>query len=145
MPEAQPRGTHAFNPASSSCLSATQELNLNKVNAEDDGEEDQAGPPVDTLMANMPASLFPPTSDTVPLGGTSSSQSDAMPLPMTSSISPTTHPDHTAINSVLPQSTSTSETPTTTGSTVSKRKRKHDATGDIPTSSKRVLRNKTKH
>jgi hypothetical protein len=80
-------------------VSATQALN--DVNAENDGEEDQAGPPVDTPMANMPtaftsaaiSSLFPaaPGPDTVSLGGTS--QSDAMLPPLSSSISPTT-PSH---------------------------------------------------
>ena len=79
-------------------MSVTQALD--KVNAENNGEEDQAGPPVNTPMANMPAaftsamsSLFPPAPDMVSLGGTSSSQSDVMPPPLSSSISPT-HPDH---------------------------------------------------
>jgi hypothetical protein len=38
MPGTQPRGTHSFNPGSSSCVLATQALD--KVNAEDDEEED---------------------------------------------------------------------------------------------------------
>ena len=36
-------------------MSAT--LVLNNVNAEDDGEEDRAGPPVNTTMANVPAAF----------------------------------------------------------------------------------------
>ena len=151
MPGTQPRGTHSFDPSSSSCVSATQALD--SINAENDGEEDQAGPPLDTPMANMPAafssaamsSLFPPALDTVSLGGTS--QSDAMPPPLSSSISPTTHSDHVShsqkhhvsINSAISHSTSSE-----TQSTSSNRKRKHDATGDIPSSSsKRTSRSKT--
>ena len=196
-------------------MSVTQALD--KVNAEDDGEEDQAGPPVDTPMANMPAaftsamsslfppapdtlvslegtpmpvgnmptaftsamsslfppapdaaplggtpmanmpaaftsamsSLFPPSPDTVSLGGTSSSRSDVMPPPLSSSISPTTHPGHAShsqkrhvsVNSVLSHTTSSlSDTQTTS----SKRKRKRDATGDMPPpTSKRTSKNKT--
>ena len=38
MPGTQPQGTHSFDPGNSLCASATQVLN--KVNAEDDGEED---------------------------------------------------------------------------------------------------------
>ena len=70
-------------------MSVTQALD--KVNAENDGEEDQAGPPVDTPMANMPAaftsamsSLFPPAPDTVSLGGTSMAN---MPAAFTSAMS----------------------------------------------------------
>jgi hypothetical protein len=152
MPRAQARGTHSFDPGSLSSGSASQALDT--VNAEDDGEEDQAGPPVDTPMANMPAafssaisSLFPPAprADTESLGGASSSQSDAIPPPMTSSISPTTHPGHAPrsqkhrVNPALSHTTS-SDTPTTS----SMRKRKRDATGDMPPpSSKRSSKNKT--
>jgi hypothetical protein len=145
MPGAQARGTHSFDPGSSSSGSASQALDI--VNAEDDGEEDQAGPPVDTPMANMPAafssaisSLFPPAPDTVSLGGASSSQSNAIPPPMSSSISPTTHRGHARhVNPALSHTTS-SDTPTTS----SMRKRKRDATADMPPpSSKRVSRNKT--
>ena len=38
MPGTQPQGAHPFDPGNSLCASATQVLN--KVNAEDDGEED---------------------------------------------------------------------------------------------------------
>jgi hypothetical protein len=87
MPGAQPRGTHSFDPGSSSSASATQALN--EVNAENDGEEDRAGPPVGTPMADVPAaftlamsSLFPPPPDTVSesLDGNSQS-SNVMPPP----------------------------------------------------------------
>jgi hypothetical protein len=151
MPRAQPRGTHSFDPGSSSSVSATQALN--KVNAENDGEEDQAGPPVDTPMVNIPAaftlamsSLFPPPPDTVSLRGTSQS-SDAMPPPFSSSISPTTHVSHSqkthvSLSSALSHTSHT--TPSETQTTSSKRKRKHDTTGDMPPpSSKRTSKNKT--
>ena len=48
MPGTQPQGIHLFDPDSSSCVSATQALN--SINAENNGEEDQAGPPLDTLL-----------------------------------------------------------------------------------------------
>jgi hypothetical protein len=112
-------------------------------------------------MANVPAaftlamsSLFPPPPDTVSESldaiDSTSQSGDAMPPPFSSSISPTTHPDHVphsqkthvSVFSALSSTshTSSSETPTTS----SKRKRKRDATGDMPsTSSKRVSKNKT--
>jgi hypothetical protein len=84
MPGTQPRGTHSFNPGSSSSVSATQALD--KVNAEEDGEEDRAGPPVDTPAANIPAaftsamsSLFPHDPSAASFAGTP--RSDALPPP----------------------------------------------------------------
>jgi hypothetical protein len=128
-------------------VSATQALN--SINAEDDGEEDQAGPPVDTPMVNMPAaftsamsSLFPPAPDTVSLGG--SSRSNAMPPPLSSSIPPTTHSDHHSQKHHVSISALSHTTASETETTSSKQKRKHDATGDVPpSSSKRTSRNKT--
>ena len=77
----QPRGTHAFDPGNSSCAWATQVLD--KVNVEDDGEEDQTGPSLDTPAANVPAaftsaisSLLPHDFDTASVG---TFQSDVMP------------------------------------------------------------------
>ena len=157
MPGAQPWGTHSFDPGSlHTSKSVTQALN--KVNAESDGEEDQARPSVDA-MANVPvaftsamSSFFPPASksrpdlDTVSLGGTS--QSDAMPPPLSSSISPTNHPDqvpcpqrnHLSVNLALSCSTS-SETRTPT--TSSAWKRKCNVTGDMwPPSTKWASKNK---
>ena len=97
MPGTQPQGTHSFNPSSSSSVSATQALD--KVEAEEDGEEDRAGPPVDTPAANILAaftsamsSLFPHDPSTASFAGTP--QSDVLPPPSSSSVSPTTHPDH---------------------------------------------------
>ena len=96
MPGTQPQGTHSFDPGNSLYASETQVLN--KVNAEDDGEEDQLGPPLNTPAANVPAafasvisSLFPHDSDTASVG---TSQSNVMPPLPSSTISPTIHPDH---------------------------------------------------
>jgi hypothetical protein len=160
MPGAQPRGTYSFNPSSSSRASETQALD--SVNAENNGEEDQAGSfAADTPMENMPAvftlmmshSPPDPQADTVSLRGTS--QSHAMPPPFSSSISPTTHSDrashppkrHFSANSAKPSHTTSSETQTTSAGTGSKRKRKHNASEDMPPptrSLKRASRNKTK-
>ena len=95
MPGTQPRGTHSFDPGSSS-LSSSQALNL--VNAENNGEEDQAGPPVET-SAEMPAAftsvmstLFPSGSSADDAASLNISQSNTtqMPSPLSSSVSPTT-------------------------------------------------------
>ena len=155
MPGTHARGLHSFDPGSSSGTSAT--LVLNNVNAEDDGEEDRAGPPVDTTMANVPAaftstisSVFSPAlaGDTVSFKSTD--ESNVMPPPFSSSISPTSHPDHVSqpprrhasgVHSALSSSQTTSSDARTTSSN---RKRKHDATGDMPpSSSKRASRNRT--
>ena len=78
MPGAQARGTHSFNPGGSQCTSAAQALD--NVNAENDGEEDQAGPPVDSPISKFPAAftsmispLLPPAPDKVTPGGSSQS------------------------------------------------------------------------
>jgi hypothetical protein len=55
MPGTQPRGTHAFDPGSSSSQSATQMLTA--IISEEDGAEDQVGPPLDSPMADLPAAL----------------------------------------------------------------------------------------
>ena len=75
MPGTQPQGTHSFDPGNSPCASATQCQVLNKVNAEDDGEKNQLGPPLNIPVANVPAafasvisSLFPYDSDTASMG-----------------------------------------------------------------------------
>jgi hypothetical protein len=72
---------------------------LDKVNAEDDEEEDQAGPPVDTPAADIPAAFASTMSTLFPhdpsmASFTDTSQSNTPPPPSSSSISPTTHPDH---------------------------------------------------
>ena len=45
MPDTQPRGTHAFDPGSQSKSSQLATQALNAINTEDDGAEDQVGPP----------------------------------------------------------------------------------------------------
>lgn len=131
MPGTQPRGTHSFDPGSSS-LSSSQALNL--VNAENDGEEDQAGPPVET-SAEMPAAftsamstLFPSGSSADDAASLNISQSNAtrMPPPFSSSVSPTT------------QNVSVSSAHTTSSDAC--RKRKFDTTEDMPVSAPRSKR-----
>ena len=97
MPGTQSWGTHSFNPGSLPFVLATQVLD--KVNAEDDEEKDQARPPVDTLAADIPAafattmsSFFPHDPSTASFMG--ALWSDVVPPPLSSSISPTTHPNH---------------------------------------------------
>ena len=153
MPGAQPRGTHSFNPNNPS---SSTTLELDKVNAENDGEEDQAGPPLDAPMTDMPAAfnsvithLFPPAPHTVSLAG--ASESDAIPPPFSSSISPSTHPHASSsrsqknLISIHPSlSHSTSSENQTVQTTSSMRKRKRDATADMPLpSSKRGSKNRT--
>ena len=106
MPGTQPRGTHAFDPASSSSQSATQMLNI--VNAEEDGAEDQVGPQLDSPTANTPAAPVSVVSPLVPpdLGSSivsslppsdpsiSSSSGSARP-PLSSLLLPTVHPQLT--------------------------------------------------
>ena len=53
MPGTQPRGTYSFDPSSSSAQSV-----LDKVNAEEDGAEDQDGPPLDLSHANIAGAFF---------------------------------------------------------------------------------------
>ena len=158
MPGTQPRGTHSFNPSSSSSVSATQAID--KVNAEEDGEEDQAGPPVDTPAANIPAaftsamsSLFSHDPSTAPFAGTprcdapppphsmasfaGTPQSDALPPPSSSSVSPTTHPDHVSHSQHVSRSQhvcvdSTFSCMTVSETSSSQQKRKHDATVGMP-------------
>ena len=155
MPGTHARGLHSFDPGSSSGTSAT--LVLNNVNAEDDGEEDRAGPPVDTTMANVPAaftstisSVFSPALARDTVSFRSTDESNVMPPPFSSSISPTSHFDHVSqpprryasgVHSALSSSQTTSSDARTTSSN---RKRKHDATGDMPpSSSKRASRKRT--
>jgi hypothetical protein len=153
MPGTQPRGTHAFDPASSSSQSATQMLNI--VDAEEDGAEDQVGPQLDSPTANTPAApasvvspLVPPdlgssiVSSLPPSDPSVSSSSGSARPPPSSSLLPTVHPQ-------LTQQRDISMGSVTTGSEASSgtlRKRKHDArsaSGMQPPSSKRASRSKT--
>jgi hypothetical protein len=88
MPGIQARGTHAFDPASSTSRSATDIINA--VNAEEDGEEDQVDP-LDSIMDNTLASQATTLSSLVDpdLGaGSSSGQTSSILLPFS--------PDHLA-------------------------------------------------
>lgn len=147
MPGTQPGETHSFNPGSSSCVLATQALD--KVNAEDDEEEDQAGPPVDTPAADIPAAfastmstLFPHDLSTASFVGTL--RSDAPPPPSSSSISPTTHPDHVSHSQQHISVDSALSCTTSSETSSSQQKCKRDVTGSMPPpSSKRASKNKT--
>jgi hypothetical protein len=171
MPGTQPRGTHAFDPGSLSSQSAAQALNA--VNTEEDGAEDQFGPPLDSPMANVPAA--PDASSLDPFGLTASSSSSfgegsfivpSIPPPdsHTSSAGSTRPPS----SSSLPQTVYSRHDPTqrdismgsshsahsiTTGTGSASdagssqfRKRKHDAgslSGIRPPNSKRASKSKT--
>jgi hypothetical protein len=101
MPGTQPRGMHAFDP---SCSSAQSLQMLDIVNVEEDGAEDQDGPPV---TPSFPHSI---TSDLgiLGFGATPSVASEllsSLPLdfsssgdtrpPSSSSLPPTAHPHST--------------------------------------------------
>lgn len=166
MPGTQPRGTHAFNPDGSSSQAATQELNV--VNAEADGPEDQIGPPLDSPMANIPAasaaSLIPPDFDINPFRGRSSVASSSRPLPDPTAASSSSHGTKPPPSSSLPPSVHSHPTQQchgdismssvhsiTTGSDATDagsghfRKRKHDTKsmgGTQPPSAKRSSKSK---
>lgn len=169
MPGAQPRGTHAFNPGSSSCTSASQALI--EVNTEVDGDEDCLGPPVDMPAANIPeafisavSSLLPTASSPSQAAGTFLSNATSVTSPpSSSSISPMTHsgrghpilatnPLPSATNKMSVDSpaslsvVSITQAGSDDGSSQRHElgKRKYDATGDKrPSSSKRQSKNKT--
>jgi hypothetical protein len=162
MPSTQPRGTHSFDPCSSSTQSVQM---LNTVNAEEDGAEDQDGPPVDISLDNIAGtSSFPSVTsnlDILGLGARPSvasgsslslppdiSSSGGTRPPSSSSLPPSAHPHSTqrrdiSMGSVLSHNTDTSSDPGNT----QLRKRKHDGqsaggTDAGPTSSKRSTRSK---
>lgn len=155
MPGTQPRGTYAFDPNSHS---ATQVLSV--INAEEDGAEDQVGPPVDSFAVHDPAAPSMPSSfiPTFSTGGTSSVVSHPFPNtfggslpPPSSELAPTNHhyPAHPASQQQTdvfmgPARSAISLTTTSDiGSSV--RKRKVDAlmSGIKPPSSKRMAKSKT--
>ena len=160
MPGTQPRGTHSFDPDSSS-QSSTQLLNI--INTEEDGAEDQVGPPSDLPMANlnMPAAPFVPpdfdidsiqdafsfTSSLPPpdcSAGFSSSGSTRPPP--SSSLLPTVLPHPTQQRDVSMGSVKSITTGSDPGTGSEPRKRKHDArsvSGAHPRSAKRASKNKT--
>jgi len=162
MPGTQPRGTHAFDPASSSSQSAMNILTA--VNAEEDGAEDCIDPSLDLPMANVPAadsSPLLPTSipDTSLLGmapsiasssfsplnlGTSSASSGSKPPP-SSSLPPTVYPIPIPPHDVSMGSAHSITTGSDAGSS-QLRKRKYDArstSGVQPPRSKRASNSKT--
>ena len=151
MPGTQPRGTHAFNPDNSSSQSATQILNV--INAEEDGAEDQVGPPFDSPMSNVPAPDFeiisvqetsslaasiPPPDRSA---GAASFSTGTRP-PSSSSLFPTVHPHPTQQHDIsMSSATSVSD-----AGTRSSQKRKHSArsaSGAQTRSSKRASKSKT--
>ena len=157
MPGTQPRGTHAFDPSGSSSQSAQM---LDVVNAEEDGAEDQDGPPLDLSLANIPgASAFPlvtPDLGILASGATPSvvsslpsldpsSSGGVRPPPSSSSLLPTVHPNSTQLHDISMGSVNSRDTNSDADSS-QLRKRKHDgrsASGTRPPSSKRSSKSKT--
>lgn len=151
MPGTQLRGTHAFDPSTSlPCPRA-----LVEVNAEDDGEEDQLGPPLDTPIPNVPEAFVSAAISSF----LQTSSSNATSPPSSSSISPSTRthhifpsellqplPNEVPVSQKLRVSVGSTRTVTTNSDTSSQKlgKRKHDATGDKrPSSFKRASKNNT--
>ena len=153
MPGTQPRGTHAFDPASSSSQSSTQILN--SINTEEEEAEDQVDPLLDSSLATV-SGLIPPGLDTFstssiiasllpPHSGASSSSGCTNP-PSSSSLPPTIYPQPTQQQDISMGSTQSITTGSDAGSTGRLRKRKYDASlasGMQPHSSKRSSTSKT--
>ena len=152
MPGTQPRGTHAFDPASSSSQSATQNL-LNLVDIEEEGAEDQLDPLLDStvpplvpsgafLTSSIISSLLPPDFST-----SSSSSSLAKPPPSSSSLPPTVYPQPSTHRHDISMASTYSLTTGSDAGSSQLRKRKHDArsaSGMQPPHSKRAsTRSKT--
>ena len=98
MPGTQPCGTHAFDPNNSSSQSAIQILNV--VDAEEDEEEDQVGPPFDSPISNVPAAAFVPPDFEITSVQEKSSLASSLPPPDHSS---TCHsPYHSCRNDWIP-------------------------------------------
>ena len=96
MPGTQPQGTYSFDPSSSSAQSV-----LDKVNAEEDGAEDQDGPPLDLSHANITGAFFSSNLNILGFGALPSkpslshfSSSGGTRTPSLSSPPPTAHPGH---------------------------------------------------
>jgi len=106
MPGTQPQETHAFEPSGSSSRSAQM---LDVVNVEEDGAEDQDGPPLDLSLANIPGAFAFPlvTPDLgILVSGVTSTVISCLPSldpssscgvrpPPSSSLPPTVHPNST--------------------------------------------------
>jgi hypothetical protein len=163
MPGTQPRGTHAFDPSGSSSQSAQM---LDLVNAEEDGAEDQDGPPLDLSLAEG-TSTFPHVTPDLVSGMTPSVVSPLLSLPSvvsslfpsdrsssggtrpppSSSLPPSVHPNSTQRSDISMSSVYSRDTDSDTGNSQF-RKRKHDeksasGSGIRPPSSKRSAKSKT--
>jgi hypothetical protein len=157
MPGTQPRGTHSFDPSNSS----TQSLQmLNTVNAEEDGAEDQDGPPLDISLADIAGtSSIISDLNILGLGATPSVTSKSLPSlpqnfsssgvtrpPSSSSLPPAAHPGSTERRDISMGSAFSRNTDSDPGNSQS-RKRKHDgqsAGGTHPPRSKRSSSSKSK-
>ena len=156
MPGTQPCGTHVFDPYNSFSQSAIQILNV--VDAEEDGEEDQVGPPFDSPMSNVPAAAFvPPDFEITSVQEilsrifTSSTRSQSRcrclffqwhKTPIVFLLFPTVNPHPTQQHDISMDSATT----VSDAGTRSSRKRKHSArsaSGAQPRSSKRASKSKT--
>ena len=153
MPGTQPRGTHAFDPASSSSQSAMQILNV--VNTEEEGEEDQVILPLDSPVPPLvPSDLGAYSTSSIissllsPDFSSSSSCSRTKPPP-SSSLPPTVYPQPTQRHNISMGSTSLSITTGSDAGSSQPRKRKHredarSTSGMQPPHSKRTsTRSKT--
>jgi len=149
MPGTQPRETHAFDPGSSSSQSAMQALGV--IDAEEDGAEDQVGPPLDSIAITHPAisSLILPDASS---SGHTPSVISSLPLLSDAfsasghSLPPTVHP-HPASErgDILMNSVHSFATTSNVGSSSSLRKCKWDARSSSiqPPSSKQGAKGKT--
>ena len=147
MPGTQPRGTHTFDPGSQSESSQSTTQALNAINAEDDGVEDQVGPPLDSLMADIPAAPDYILASSFALPGLSSTFGSTRPPP-SSSLLPTVHPLHDSTqqcDTSMGSGCSAYSVATGTGSVsdAGSQKRKHDASSVQPPNSKQTSKSKT--
>ena len=147
MPGTQPWGIHAFDPGSQSESSQSATQALNAINAEDDGAEDQVGPPLDSLMANIPAAPDYILASSFASPGPSSTSGSTRP-PLSSSLLPTVHPLHDSIqqcDTSMGLGCSAYSVTTGTGSVsdARSRKRKHNASSVWPPNCKRTSKSKT--
>ena len=152
MPGTQPRGTHSFDPSSSSSLSATQALGV--INAEEDGAEDQVGPPLDSITVPAISSLISPGASSsrtssvtsfLPLlpGTFTSSESGHSLPPPSSSLASTVHHPASRQGDNLMDSRSFATSSNVGSSNLGKRKRDARTGGMQPPSSKRAAKGKT--
>jgi hypothetical protein len=102
MPGTQPRGTYAFDPGSSTHDSSIQ---LHNIEAEEDAEEDQLGPPASMTFPPAIPPLLTPGSDTSFFTSTSTISPLSPPAPSTSSLSGETSQNAIPLSSSLPPPT----------------------------------------